>query len=898
MNDLIIPLNTAALTLAQAGGKGVNLSHLVQAGFPVPAGFVITTTAYHAFVQANNLAAVIEQQSQTTTAGNLASFETASQAIRQQFEQGEIPPAVTQAIQDAYSQVRSNHFSGPPPVAVRSSATAEDLPEASFAGQQDTYLNVRGESAVLSAVRRCWSSLWTARAMAYRARQGIGPHEVGLAVVVQEMVPAESAGVLFTVNPVTGNPDEIVVNATWGLGEALVAGQVNPDMLLIEKATGRVRQVELGDKQVMTATTASGTAEIAVAAEKRNLPALSPDQAGRLATLAGDIERHFGKPQDIEWAVANGQVYILQARPVTTPTGSAVPPTPPGDDAWPPLLAGQSQPFDLWTQMDVGERWPEPVTPFTWSTWHSMLNENMREADSVKVINEPYIKKIEWGRRAYGRFYFNEGAMMHILTDGFGMPASMMAGSLGSQGNIPAEKDRWQWGKALRRMPQFMGITRKWEKDAKLFEKHFTQIEAWVDSFMARDLSQLSDADLWKESQEIWRPRAIQGMLYHVGTTSTSSSAFGMLEGLVKRWLGNKELAYTLTTGLTGVVTAEIVPTLWQIATKLKDLGLDGVVLANEPAAALAELRRTPTAQPVLDMLADFLQRHGHRCMTEAEWLYPRWAEAPEQVIESVAGYLKAGEGFNPAETEDRQRQQREEATATVEAKLNPIQRAYFRWNLRRAHYFIRMRDNGQHYIVKLALPMRRLFATIAERWTQRGWLAQPDDFFFLVVPEIEAVLQAGNPTAASLDLKTITAERQKAYRYWFSVTIPEVLAADGSPVELAAVPGDNGNVLSGLAASGGKVTGKARVIMTPREATNLQPGEILVTRATDPGWTPVFSVIGGLVLEVGGQLSHGAIVAREYGLPAVVNVPEATRRIEDGQMVTVDGSGGRVHLT
>jgi rifampicin phosphotransferase len=265
-------------------------------------------------------------------------------------------------------------------------------------------------------------------------------------------------------------------------------------------------------------------------------------------------------------------------------------------------------------------------------------------------------------------------------------------------------------------------------------------------------------------------------------------------------------------------------------------------------------------------------------------------------VIESIAGYLRAGEGFNPAETEVRQRQQREEATARVEAALNPLARRYFRWNLNRTHYFVRMRDNGQHYIVKLALPMRRLFATLAERWAQRGWLAQTDHFFFLVAPEIETVLQTGSPAAAGLDLDAIATERRKAYDFWFGITIPEVLGPDGQPLAETA-PAD-GTSLAGLAASGGKVTGMARVIMTPREATQLQPGEILVTRATDPGWTPVFSVIGGLVLEVGGQLSHGAIVAREYGLPTVVNVPEATRRIQDGQTITVDGSAGRVYLT
>jgi pyruvate,water dikinase len=277
--------------------------------------------------------------------------------------------------------------------------------------------------------------------------------------------------------------------------------------------------------------------------------------------------------------------------------------------------------------------------------------------------------------------------------------------------------------------------------------------------------------------------------------------------------------------------------------------------------------------------------------MVEAELLYPRWTEAPEQVIQSLTAFLAMENA--PVTTNDAAAQRREAATAQVAARLNWFQRQNFQRTLARLHRFTRLRDNGQHYVVKLLLPMRHLYAELGRRWAARGWLAA-DDIFFLMADELSAVVATGDPAAAGLDLVARAAARRAAYTYWFTQPTPDALDAQGAPV---AVTADNGAILVGMPASPGQVTGRARVVLTPAEATCLEPGDILVTRATDPGWTPVFSIIGGAVLEIGGALSHGAIVAREYGLPAVVNAPQATQRIRDGQMIQVDGSRGQVTL-
>jgi phosphoenolpyruvate synthase/pyruvate phosphate dikinase len=327
----VLPLAAPTLMLVDVGGKGANLGVMIRAGLPVPGGFVVTTDGYRAFVAANALAPLIERQWQEITLGDAAAFEAASSAIRAAFTQAAFLPNLAADILIAYAGLGDKA-----PVAVRSSATAEDLPDASFAGQQETYLNVIGGEALLDAVKRCWASLWTARAMAYRLRQKIAPAQVSLAVVVQEMAPANAAGVMFTVNPVTGERGELVINATWGLGEALVSGRVNPDMIVADKQSGRIKHVALGDKAVMTAAVASGTDEVAVDEARRGKQAITPEQVVELARLGRELEARFRQRAGCRVGGGGRSGPLLQSRPVTS---VAAPAGPPGDDAWPELAA-------------------------------------------------------------------------------------------------------------------------------------------------------------------------------------------------------------------------------------------------------------------------------------------------------------------------------------------------------------------------------------------------------------------------------------------------------------------------------------------------------------------------------------------------------------------------------
>lgn len=341
----VLPLDDPEATLDTVGGKGANLSRLIRSGFPVPTGFLITTSAYHVFVQANDLQAQIF----ALVTDPIPNVEAASAAIRQLFEQGSIPPDIAGAIHTAYLQSKTSP-DGLSPVAVRSSATAEDLPEASFAGQQDTYLNVFGENAVLEAVKRCWGSLWTARAIEYRSHQGIDTSSVSLAVVVQDMIPAEASGIMFTANPISGVRDEIAIDAAWGLGEAIVGGLVTPDHVVVNKATGKIKHMAVADKTVMTQPAVTGIETHPVEEHQRRAQVLSPEQVAELARLGVEIEAYYGSPQDIEWCFTQGRFYIVQARPITTL---------PEPVKWESPIAGMKWIKD----MQAGEWTTEPLSP-------------------------------------------------------------------------------------------------------------------------------------------------------------------------------------------------------------------------------------------------------------------------------------------------------------------------------------------------------------------------------------------------------------------------------------------------------------------------------------------------------------------------------------------------------
>jgi len=539
--------------------------------------------------------------------------------------------------------------------------------------------------------------------------------------------------------------------------------------------------------------------------------------------------------------------------------------------------------------------WPDPVCPLLASAAPSLVTKAL--GFSLRGVNPAFIRKIQWVKRFYGRLYFNEGALAYLFTHELGLPDSFIDRALGNRRrDVRPHASRFRLLKFLRRLPIILQLAIRQQSTGKQLERLFPQVAQKVADFSLQHSNTLNDPKLWEEAL-LWLDYIQQVRNLQLEMTGLSMTAVSTLEQLLLHWLKQQDLARDLIANLAGIEAAEIGSALWQMAQKIRDLNLADVVLYNEAESVLLQLRENAAAAPVLQLLENFLQRHGHRCANEEEWLYPRWAEAPAQVIALLRVYLHPNSPHNPAESALKQRRRREAAMAEVYSHLGWLRRAIFNVVLARAQHAVRLRDNGKNYAMLASLPARRLAALFGERWAQRGWLRQAEDIFFLTFPDIQQIVAAGNPGAAQLDLLKIVAERRAAFEDWFKIMPPEVIDSEGKPLARQTTQAPSENVLRGISISGGRVRGVARVVHDHQELLQVHPGEILVARAADAGWSAIFPILSGLVTEIGGQLSHAAILAREYGLPAVVDVHDATRLIRDGQLISLDGESGVVYL-
>jgi len=843
---IILSLADEHATLITVGGKGASLAKLVNAGLPVPSGFHITTTAYQQFVTENALQPRILAALRDVDVAQPAHLEAASDQIRALFIEAPIPSNIAGAIRAAYLSLSAAPIS----VAIRSSATAEDLPDASFAGQQDTYLNIQGVDAVLYAVRRCWSSLWTARAIGYRMRRGIDPDTVSLAVVVQQLILAEAAGILFTANPLNGRREQLVINAAWGLGEAIVGGLVTPDTYTVAKTTGRLLNCEVADKQVMTIRTEQGTEEHPVAAAQRQAQVLNATQIAELARLAREIEALYGVPQDIEWCWAEGRGFIVQARPIT-----ALPPTP---VTW-EVPAG-----DIWMRGGgIMEFVTEPVSPLG-ITWVAPALDHA---------------SYQLGKR-FGIHDLTVWPLMHF-----------------SNGYVfvrlrPTPKPKHIFGlyRALR--------------------DHARSLETWPEMLatyrqrVAR-LSQsapetLSPRELWQRAQD----------LLAAGTDYWN--AVSMIIRAVLQREGNFSKFYRRVQR-SGDPAPEVVLrghemrpyeaecSIYALAQSARDLGLADLFTQtdSEPLAACAA---HPGGAIFLAQFQAHLEAYGYQ-FSSIDPLMPTLSDDPQVVLLALRGYVQGQEA--PSARLARMTAEREAALTALETRLPSRKFRKLTELLAQARDGARERETAMFEFGLAWRAMRRDLRELERRLVAAEALTALDDIYFMTVEEIEATVEALEARQTVAPLLTTVAQRRADWESWQGLQPPTHLPEGSKPVwwwkyitpvpEVA--PQVEGNTLTGLGVSPGKVTGIARVLATPSETAHFQAGDILVAHITTPAWTPLFTLAGGVVTDLGGALSHGGIVAREYGLPAVTGAGIATQRIRDGQTITVDGNTGRITL-
>jgi len=843
--------NAADTDRPKLGGKALALDGLIRAGLPVPPGFCLTTAAYRRWVEAGRPEA--------------------------------LPPEVAAELRAAVGRLLGSEGAAEfaPMLVVRSSAVAEDAPAASFAGQLLTRLGVL-PNQVEDAVLAVWKSTLAEGVQAYRARLGSADLEV--AVLVQPVVPAEVAGVVFTADPVSGDPERLVVNAAWGLGEGVVAGLVSPDHWVLAKATGQILEAQVADKELMVVLDPSGgTRQVPTPTHLRDRPTLSPETLGELWRLARLVEQVRGSPQDIEFAAAGGKVYILQARPITVRPA----------EGWVSEFDSETDPDTVWTAANIQEVLPGLVTPLTWSAMRENLNYAFRkpylETGTLRDPNRVFVAQF------YSRVFLNVSALREVASRALGTSPEAVDEQYLGRTHGPDRPGRiFDFSKVpvyLYTTPKIFSFLRRTPGEVARAE---ARLRPRLAELRARDLSALGLADLLALREELNREVKEVGAL-HISTSSGASVFFESLFQLLRSAFGLEAYALQarLLTGLAELPSARPGLELWELArVAQQDPALCLALLASDPWSEIRRLEG-PRAAEFRARLAQFLTKYGHRSVMEAELAAPAWEEDPNAVLGLVKNFTGLPPEAAPDRVAQRQAAERLETTRLIEGRLGPVRRRLFQFLLGQAQLYVVLREQTKSLWMEVTHAVRRIYRELGHRLHGSGILADPQDIYFLTVEEVRELV-LGNLTAD--EARGRIGRRRAEFERNRHVRLPEFFKGRPRP-SFAEPPISAAAVLRGIPVSPGVVTGPARVIVDPRLQPEIRPGEILVAPVTDAGWTPLFLVAAGLVVDVGGPLSHGSIVAREYGIPAVVNVKSATGLISTGQTITVDGSRGEVYI-
>ncbi|MFI1226732.1 MULTISPECIES: rifamycin-inactivating phosphotransferase [unclassified Streptomyces] len=854
-----------ARQVAAVGGKGANLGELARIeGVRVPAGFCVTTDAFRRIMaEAPSIDDLLDRLSRLSPDDREAT-RTLSAEIRRTIEETAVPEGTAAAITRELARHGEQTA-----YAVRSSATAEDLPTASAAGQQDTYLNVVGPTAVLEHIRRCWASLFTERAVTYRNRNGIDHRTVHLAVVVQEMVQPQVSGILFTADPVTGNRKVATVDAGFGLGEALVSGLVNPDVFTVRDGEVVARTIAAKELAVH-ARPAGGTRQVALDPRRQSQPTLTDEQAVRLVRQGRRIEAHFGSPQDIEWCLGDDGFQIVQSRPITT--------------LFPVPVSGDEDPH-VYVSVGHQQMMTDPMKPLGFSMWQLTAMVPMHEAGGRLFVDVTRRLATPTSR----------AALLDIMEKGDPLVRDALETVLERDDFIPTLPETSP--EASPGGPPAGGPPTPIETDPGIVTELIERSEASV-AALARDIRAKSGPALFAFLREAFEehkrvlsdPLSIQAIM-------AGMEATWWLTDHLQEWLGEKNAADTLTLSAPDNITSEMGLALLDVAdvirphpevvTFLRGVG-DGDFLDRlEGLAGGAEAR---------DAIQAYLDRYGMRCVGEIDITRPRWRERPTTLVSVILDNVRA---FEPGAAERRFEQGRLKAERMEQDVLSRLRALpdgerkadETKRMIDRLRTFIGYREYPKYGIVSRYFVYKQALLEEADRLVRAQVIPEREDVFYLTFQEFEDAAGSGR-----VDSRLVQ-QRKDAFRSYGALTPPRVLTSDGEAVTGAYRREDApAGALIGLPVAAGTVEGRARVILDMADA-DLEAGDILVTRFTDPSWTPLFVGIAGLVTEVGGLMTHGAVIAREYGLPAVVGVEQATRRIRDGQRIRVHGIDGYVEI-
>jgi rifampicin phosphotransferase len=843
------------------GGKGAHLGELSRIeGIRVPAGFCVTTEAFQRILAGRPAIDELLDRLSRLDPGEREEVRELSAEIRRALVGIAMPDDVAAAITLALARLGEQAA-----YAVRSSATAEDLPTASFAGQQDTYLNVVGRAAVLQHVSRCWASLFTERAVTYRLRNGFDHRGVHMAVVVQQMAFPQSAGILFTADPVTSDRKVACVEASFGLGEALVSGLVNPDVYKVQD--GEVVAKAVATKRLAIHTSPEGgTREQAIEPERQEQPALTDEQVVRLAQLGQGIQAHFGAPQDIEWCLVDDGFQLVQSRPITTLF---------------PIPATVDQGNHVYVSVGHQQMMTDPMKPLGLSLWQLTTPRPMYEAggrlfvDVTEALGSPTSRAglLE----VLGGFDPLIGdALQTILERGDFIP------TLPDEG--PGEAPAGDPPDPIETDPAIV---------TELIGRNQASVAALKRDIRAKSGSALFDfilADIQELKRLVFDPRSFQVFM-------TAMEAGRWLNDKLEAWLGEKSAADTLTQSVPHNVTSEMGLALLDVADVIRPHPNVVAFLEQvEDQGFLDELATIAGGRAARDAIRVFLEKYGMRCAGEIDITRPRWSERPTTLVPVILGNVK---NFEPGASGRRFEQGRQEALAKEQELLERLRllpdgerkAEEAKQMIDRVRTFMGYREYPKYGMVGRYFVYKQALLEEAERLVQADVLREKEDIFYLTLQELHDVVRTNR-----VDEQLIR-QRKDAFASYQALTPPRVLTSDGEVIAGSYRRGDlPAGALAGLPVSAGTIEGRARVILDIAQA-DLEAGDILVTAYTDPSWTPLFVAIKGLVTEVGGLTSHGAVIAREYWLPAVVGVEHATQLIRDGQRIRVHGTDGYVEI-
>ena len=906
--------------IAVVGGKGASLGRMVKAGFPVPSGFVVATDGYAACLHANDLEEEIQKTLEGVDYDDLDVLEQETGKIRDAIIRARIPEDLAQEIVKTYGELGEEPY-----VAVRSSGTAEDLEGASFAGQYDTFLDIRGKDALLDAVRRCWASMWTARVTAYRQSKGFGHRDIGIAVVVQTMVDPDVAGVMFTGNPMNARADEIVINASWGLGEAVVSGAVTPDEYVVDRNTLKVKRKTLGSKElrvVRNRKAGKGTHEESVPDNLRDQHTLTDKQASALAEMGWKVTDYYERlPQDLEWALADGSFFLLQSRPVT-----GVPFTWEEDlDLWPSIPEEEDA---VWSRAAADEWWHGAITPLFWSIRGYWVHA--AHVSSFRPYNMGDLAEMRWMRYRHATMYFN--TRMDTLMAEHSLPPSLRAPMLARLHPSQVEEamnrpfDLWRSVKMFAEIelnrPAWSGVNlidakieaeRRLRKGGVDYDKRRQAAKTMVPT--QEELQAMTDEELRQRIDDQFpgvtyregeRPPRPEG----AGDRPRGSGGWGtfflygplceaILQGVIKHWYdGDNPNAYTEVISGISERTQQFWDDydFWMLADTIRrSEKLRRLINEFEGPAFFEELKNHEEGRAFLSQYEAFMEMGFYRGHADRDIYYARRIEDPNLDYRALLLLANADEVEPPEEREQRLRQRHEAATADVidnlsKQPMGDLKVPVFKFLQGYLLKLFMSRDDGRAQGEFMTLRKKLLLGELGRRAVSQGLLENDRDSYFLSFHELWDLLKGKEPPKLA---RAKVAGRKPAFdRFLTHEEDPPMFLKGDVPLE-SDLPAEGG-VLRGVGTSPGLATAPARIIPTQNDLGRLEKGDILVCHATDPGWTSAFSIVKGVVAQTGGMLGHFSCLSREYGIPAI-SLPNAMKLIEDGSMITVNGSTGEV---